>query len=98
MKLSTFASPWDLVLGVACAAVAATRFAPGGFGPVEAVVAVALSVVVFFWYRQRLLLDRADEYAKLQTAAFAVQVLWLTVLYDIAAGLLNLPAARCRSR
>ena len=93
MKLSTFASPWDLVLGVACAAVAATRFAPGGFGPVEAVVAVALSVVVFFWYRQRLLLDRADEYAKLQTAAFAVQVLWLTVLYDIAAGLLNLPAA-----
>ena len=93
MKLSTIVSPWDLVLGVACAAVAATRFAPEDLGPVGAVAAVALSAVVFLWYRRRLLRDRADEYAKLQTAAFAVQVLWLTVLYDIAAGLLNLPAA-----
>ena len=93
MKLSDIASPWEFVLGATCIVVAAAHFAPAGFGAAQELSAVALVVMVFVWYRQRLLGSGGDEYAKLQMAAFAVQVLWLTVLYDIAAGLLSLPEA-----
>ncbi len=91
MKLSDLASPWELILGAMCVVVAAAHFAPAGFEVAQPISAAALAVVVFVWYRQRLAGRGADEYAKLQMAAFAVQVLWLTVLYDIAAGLLSLP-------
>jgi len=92
MKLSELTSPWALILGVACVAVAAANFAPAGFEVAQPISGAGLAVVVFVWYLQRMLGRGGDEYAKLQMAAFAVQVLWLTVLYDIVAGLLNLPA------
>ena len=93
MKISKMGSPWDLALAGACVFVAATHFAPASMGWLELAGAALLAGVVFLWYQQRLVGDGADEYSKLQTAAFAVQVLWLTLLYDMAAGLLSLPEA-----
>ena len=93
MKISSIASTWEAALAAACVLVAAAHFAPQGFELAGPVAAAILATVVFMWYRQRLLSAGADEYAKLRMAAFAVQVLWLTLLYDIAAGLLGLPPA-----
>ena len=92
MKISSIASAWEGALAAACVLVAAAHFAPQGFELAHPVAAAILATVVFVWYRQRLLSAGADEYAKLRMAAFAVQVLWLTLLYDMAAGLLGLPA------
>lgn len=86
------ASAWEAALAAACVLVAAAHFAPPGLEPARPVAAALLAAAVFVWYRQRLLSAGVDEYAKLRMAAFAVQVLWLTLLYDIAAGLLGLPA------
>jgi len=91
MKLSDVTSTWELILGAMCVVVAAAHFAPAGFEVAQPISAAALAMVVFVWYRRRLMGRGGDEYTKLQMAAFAVQVLWLTVLYDIAAGLLSLP-------
>ena len=75
MKLSELTSPWALILGVACVAVAAANFAPAGFEVAQPISGAGLAVVVFVWYLQRMLGRGGDEYAKLQMAAFAVQVL-----------------------
>jgi hypothetical protein len=92
MKISSVASAWEAALAAACVLVAAAHFAPEGFELAQTAAAAILATAVFVWYRQRLLTAGADEYAKLRMAAFAVQVLWLTLLYDMAAGLLRLPA------
>ncbi len=54
MKLSDIASTWELILGATCVVVAAAHFAPAGFEVAEPISAAALAVVVFVWYRQRL--------------------------------------------
>jgi len=87
MKLSTIASPWELVLAAACVLVAAAQFASGGLTILQPLAGAALAILVFFWYQRRLLVVGADEYAKLRIAAFAVQVMWLTLLYDIVYGI-----------
>ena len=87
MKISSIASAWEASLVAACVVVAAAHFAPQGFELAHPVAAAILATVVFVWYRRRLLTPGADEYAKLRMAALAVQVLWLTLLYDMAAGL-----------
>ncbi len=91
MKLWRPGSPWDLALGAACIAAAGAQFAPPTISWLQPATGVVLAAAIFFWYQKRLLGDGADEYAKLQTAAMAVQVLWLTLLYDMAAALLSLP-------
>jgi len=75
----------------ACLLVAAASFAPVEFAPAQPLAGAFFAVAVFVWYQRRLLAAGVDEYAKLQMAAFAFQVLWLTLLYDLAAGLLSLP-------
>jgi serine phosphatase RsbU (regulator of sigma subunit) len=90
MKISKLVSPWEAGLIGACFLVAAAHFAPEGFTLAEPIAAALLAVAVLVWYQQRLLGRGGDEYAKLQMAAFAVQVLWLTLLYNMAAGLLQL--------
>jgi hypothetical protein len=89
MKIMSVASGWELGLMAACLLVAAASFAPAEFAPAQPVAGAFLAVAVFVWYQRRLLAAGVDEYAKLQMAAFAFQVLWLTLLYDLAAGLLN---------
>jgi len=93
MKISSVVSAWELALGAACVVVAAAHFAPPGFELAGMMAGVFLAAAVCVWYRQRLLGPGADEYAKLQMAAFAVQVLWLTLLYEFAAALVSLPEA-----
>lgn len=93
MKISSFASVWELALAGACVLAAATHFVPPEWQALQLVGVVVLAMAVFVWYRQRVLAAGADEYQRLQMAAFAVQILWLTVLYDLAAGLVSLPAA-----
>jgi serine phosphatase RsbU (regulator of sigma subunit) len=91
MKLSAVASPWELLLGAACIATATVQLVVPEAPQLLLVAGAGLAVCALVWYRQRMLGGGADEYAKLQMAALSVQILWLSVLYDIAAGLLFLP-------
>lgn len=91
MKISSIASAWELGVVGACLLAAVTLILTPWLAPLQPVAGVVLAAAVFFWYYQRLLAAGADEYQRLQMAAFAVQILWLTVLYDLAAGLLRLP-------
>jgi serine phosphatase RsbU (regulator of sigma subunit) len=91
MKISSLASTWDIALAAVCVMVTAAQLAPEGLAQARPVAGVLLTGTLLVWYYQRFIAHGADEYVKLQMAGFAVQVLWLTLLYDIAAGLLRLP-------
>jgi len=91
MRVSSFATAWELGLAATCVVVAGAQFLPDGWQVAQLSAAALLALVVLLWYRQRFQATGADEYAKLQMAAFAVQVLWLTLLYDLATGMLSLP-------
>ena len=85
-------STWDILLLVACLTAALTTLAAEEWS----VFLVRLSsggllAATFLWYWLREVRAPGEEYRKLRSAALAVQVLWLSVLYSQTASLLPVP-------
>lgn len=85
-------STWDILLPVACLTAAIATLAAEEWSVFFVRLSSAgLLAVTFIWYWLREVRARGEEYRKLRSAALAVQVLWLSVLYSQTASLLPVP-------